>query len=301
MIRQVDRMQDWLKNLGWELTIPEFEQTLTEAELLELVHDFDGWIIGDDPATEAVFRAGKAGRLRAAVKWGAGVDNIDFEGAKNAGIPISHTPGTFGGEVSDVAIGYLIGLARGLFQIDQGVRAGHWPKPAGMSLTGKSVGVLGLGHIGRCLVPKLKALGMDIVGYDPFVTETDTPDIGRAQWPQKIDTLNFVILTCNLTDSNFHIINTAVLDSMNPSAYLINVSRGGLVDESALIQALQGGQIQGAALEVMEHEPLPANSPLRKMDNVVFGSHNSSNTIEAVLRTSRIAIDKLSAFLEESA
>jgi D-3-phosphoglycerate dehydrogenase len=115
MLRAIDRFRGRFAELGHELTTPNVSQVLPESELIELVPQFDGWIIGDDPATAAVFEAGKAGNLKAAVKWGVGVDNVDFAACKRLGIPITNTPGMFGREVADMAMGYVIALARELF------------------------------------------------------------------------------------------------------------------------------------------------------------------------------------------
>ena len=123
--------------LGLELVPAVVTQTLSETELIELLPQFDGWIIGDDPATQQVFEAGLRGSLKAAVKWGIGVDNVDFRACEALGIPITNTPGMFGGEVADVAVGYVIALARHTVEIDRSVREGSWPKPRGLSLAGR--------------------------------------------------------------------------------------------------------------------------------------------------------------------
>jgi D-3-phosphoglycerate dehydrogenase / 2-oxoglutarate reductase len=297
MILQIERFSKVFEEAGWDVVCPEFRQTLSESELIGMVADYDAWIIGDDPATRQVFEAGKKGRLRAAMKWGAGVDNVDFKAAAGLGIPISNTPGTFAEEVSDVAVGYLIGLGRGLFSIDRGVRSGSWPKPAGMTLAGKTAGVVGLGHIGKCLCRKLITLGLTLRVYDPFVASLPEYNLQVNKWPEGLGTLDFLILCCSLTNENKHLVNAETIALMKNGAYLINVGRGPLVAEGDLLIALQDGKIAGAALEVLEIEPLPLDSALRDCDNVIFGSHNSSNTVEAVVRTSEIAIEKLKSYL----
>ncbi len=297
MIRQIELLRDDFERFGGEVVCPEFEQTLTKDELLELVPQFDGWIIGDDPATAEVFSAGRRGKLKAAIKWGAGTDNVDFDGAKSANIPVTNTPGTFGEAVSDVAIGYLIGIARGLFQIDRGVRSGGWPKPTGTILKGKTVALVGLGFIGKTIASKLHALGLNVIGYDPLAPIEIVPFIERAAWPQRISEADFILLACALSPENTHMINTETLGQTKPGVYIINVGRGPLIDENALDCFLNKQHVKGAALEVQELEPLPKTSPLRKYEQVVFGSHNSSNAYEAVIETSRIAIDKLFNFL----
>jgi D-3-phosphoglycerate dehydrogenase / 2-oxoglutarate reductase len=283
---------------GIELVPAKVTQTLSQDELVALLPEYDGWIIGDDPATRRVFEAGKAGQLKAAVKWGIGVDNVDFAACKDLGLPIINTPQMFGGEVADVALGYTVGLARQLFVIDRGVRAGAWPKPAGISLAGKKVGLIGFGDIGRAAARRLVACEMNIIAYDPGNDDTaGLPQVERAAWPQRVEEVDFLIFTCSLNDKNRHMLNAEVLAKTKRGVYVINVARGPLIDEAALVTALQSGHVQAAALDVFETEPLPADSPLRAMPQCIFGSHNASNTKDAVRRASHEAMNKLFGFL----
>ena len=137
MLGMIDSFRNIFEDKGIELTAPNVVQTLSIEELKKIVPEHDGWIIGDDPATHEVFSAGKLGNLKAAVKWGIGVDNVDFEACKELEIPITNTPNMFGSEVSDLAVGYVIALARETFEIDRAVRQGEWPKPRGISLSNK--------------------------------------------------------------------------------------------------------------------------------------------------------------------
>ena len=283
---------------GFELVPAKVTQTLTQDELVSLLPQFDGWIIGDDPATRRVFEAGQAGRLKAAVKWGIGVDNVDFAACKDLGIPIINTPQMFGGEVADVALGYVIGLARQLFSIDRGVREGGWPKPAGISLAGKTVGLIGLGDIGRALAKRLLACEMHVVAYDPGVAgDLGISGVQRAAWPERVEDADFLAFTCSLNAHNRHMLNAGVLARCKPGVHVVNVARGPLIDEPALIAALQAGHVRAAALDVFEDEPLPAASPLRDMPQCIFGSHNGSNTKDAVRRASHEAMTRLFGFL----
>lgn len=297
MLNQIHLFQDKFTELGFECTFPKVSQTLTVKELLELVPQHDGWIIGDDPATREVFFAGKQARLRAAVKWGAGVDNVDFLACNEFGISIANTPNMFADEVSDVALGYVIGLARGLFDIHDAVKNGEWLKITGISLRGKSVGIVGLGSIGNSLCRKLQMLGMQVYGYDPNCHEdakTYTKEV--LVWPQKLSNLDFLIFTCSLNLSTKHLLNAETLKLLKPGVRIVNVSRGGVINQEALIEGLSNNIIHSAALDVFEVEPLELNNKLIKM-RCIFGSHNASNTLDAVLRTSNIAIDKLNEFL----
>ena len=297
MLGQIDLFMDYAAERGLKLHPAKVTQILSEEELKALLPDYDGWIIGDDPATRAVFAAGQGGRLTAAVKWGIGVDNVDFAACRDLGIPITNTPMMFGAEVADVGVGYVIGLARQLFLIDRSVRAGGWAKPAGISLSGKRIGVVGLGDIGRNACARLQALGMEVVAYDPGVEgDAGIPGLQRATWPEGVETLDFLMFTCALNAHNFHMLDADVLAQAKDGIRIVNVARGPLIDEAALIAALQAGKVHSAALDVFEVEPLPADSPLRDMERCIFGTHNGSNTIDAVIRASHEAIDHLSGF-----
>ncbi len=300
MLRAIDRFRAEFTRRGMEIHTPNVTQILSEEELLQLVPQFDGWIIGDDPATRRVFTAAQAGKLKAAVKWGVGVDNVDFAACKDLGIPISNTPGMFGKEVADIALGYVVALARHTFVIDRGVKAGQWPKPPGTSLTGKTVALVGFGDIGRNTAKRLLACELNIIAYDPFSRPAPGLEaVHSAVWPERVEEADFVVLTCALTKENRHLVNAASLARMKPGVRIINVSRGPLINEIDLAAALTSGHVHSAALEVMEVEPLPAESPLRGLgDRVLFGSHNASNTVEAVNRTSKKAIELLAGFLQ---
>lgn len=283
---------------GFELVPAKVTQTLSQDELVALLPAYDGWIIGDDPATRRVFEAGKAGRLKAAVKWGIGVDNVDFAACEDLGIPVINTPQMFGGEVADVAVAYVIGLARQLFVIDRGVRVGGWPKPAGVSLAGKRVALVGLGDIGRAAARRLLACDMLVTAYDPSVDgDAGLPSVERAAWPERVGEADFIVFTCSLNAKNFHMLNAEVLGRTKPGVFVVNVARGPLIDEAALTASLQSGQVQAAALDVFEVEPLPAGAALRGMPQNVFGSHNGSNSHDAVRRCSAEAMRRLFGFL----
>ena len=283
---------------GLELVPAEVTQVLSEDELIELLPDFDGWIIGDDPATQRVFEAGQSGSLKAAVKWGIGVDNVDFRACKTLGIPITNTPGMFGAEVADVAVGYVIALARHTVEIDRGVRNGIWPKPRGLSLAGRTVAVVGYGDIGRNTARRLLAADMSVIAYDPFVDPNSLETgVSLSCWPERLDEADFVVVNCALTSSSHHLLNSESFAAMKNGVRVVNVGRGPVIDEQALIEALANDKVHSAALDVFEQEPLPADSQLRNHPSCIFGSHNASNTVDGVERTSHKAIQFLAKFL----
>lgn len=298
MLGMIDSFRHMFDVKGVELTAPTVVQTLSVAELKELVPKHDGWIIGDDPANREVFTAGKSGKLKAAVKWGIGVDNVDFAACKDLGIPITNTPNMFGAEVADIAVGYVIALARETFEIDRGVRADNWPKPRGISLAGKTVALIGYGDIGRNTAKRLLAAGMKVIAYDPAASQSAGVSlIEFAHWPQRLVEADYIVATCALTSSSHHMVNAETLALAKPGVRVVNVGRGSVIDEAALIAALESGHVYSSALDVFEVEPLPSDSLLRQHPHCVFGSHNASNTADAVQRTSEIAISKLFGYL----
>ncbi|CUS47113.1 MAG: D-3-phosphoglycerate dehydrogenase [Idiomarinaceae bacterium HL-53] len=301
MLGMFEQFIEPAKELGLELVPAQTTQVLSEEELIKLLPDYDGWIIGDDPATRQVFAAAKSGKLVAAVKWGIGVDNVDFEACKDLGIPIINTPNMFGTEVADVAMAYLLGLARQTYFIDREIRQNHaWPKPAGMSLTGKHIGVVGFGDIGYNVAKRLMGFDVTVTAYDPGVEgNRDLQYVQRKSWPEGLAKLDFLVFTCALNKHNFHMLNAETLSQLKAGTHIVNVARGPLIDEKALIDALESGHITAAGLDVFEVEPLPKESPLRKMPQCIFGSHNSSNTREGVIRASHKALSEIARFFNE--
>ena len=295
--------EDWLPSLtdrGIAVEIPPVTQHVSREDLERLLPQSDGIIAGDERLDRALLERA-ASRLRVISRWGVGIDNVDLEAARELGIEVRNTPAVFADEVADVAIGYMIMLARRLHDIDAGVRAGEWPKPQGVSLAGRTLGVVGLGSIGRGVAQRGLAMGMTVVGIDPMpAAEAAAAELGvrLLGLDEVFAEADVVSLNLPMSPENRHLANEARLGSMKPGSFLVNTARGPLVDEDALVKALQSGRLAGAALDVFETEPLPAGSALRTMPNVILGSHNASNTLEAVRRVNRLAIDNLLAVLE---
>jgi len=299
LVNTIDHFRPIFHELGIDIEIPHFVQQLSEAELLEIIERFDGVIAGDDPFTAKVLKKGN--NLKVIAKWGIGVDAIDLDAAKQLGIPVYNTPGAFSNEVADMAIGYIIMLARRLHQIDRAVRNGEWIKPLGTSLHGKVLGIIGVGNIGKAIGRRADIMGMRLTGYDVYPISTEyLEEVGMEQ--VELETLfsqaDIIVLCCNLTQNNVHLLNEQAFAQMKTGVQIVNVARGPLIDEIALIRALQDRKVAGAALDVFETEPLPWNSALRNFEDCIFGSHNSSNTFEAVMRVNELAIQNLVKGLE---
>lgn len=274
--------------------VPEVDQQLTEAQLLEIIDDYDGVIAGDDHFTAQVIES--AARLKVIAKWGIGTDNIDHETAEREGVAVYNTPGAFDDEVADVVVGYAVMLARDLHQVDNAVREGEWYCPRGSSLAGRTAGIVGVGSIGTAVARRLDAMGMDLLGHDvvelpnELVAETSIEPVGRKELFERA---SLVSLNCPLTAATRQLVGSAELAALGTEAYLINTARGELVDQPALVNALQEGTIAGAALDVFADEPLPADNALTDLENVVLGSHNAQNTHEAVSEVNDRAVENV--------
>lgn len=302
MLGLIDEFADDFDAQDLDFTPAKVAQVLSEEELIALVPDYDGWIIGDDPATARVVNAAAKGKLKAAVKWGVGVDNVDFDAFRAAGVPVENTPGAFGGEVADVALTYLLGLARQTYLIDREIRTNNaWPKPPGISVVGRTVALVGFGDIGSQTARRLLACGAKLIVYDPAYKPVAGLDVETAPWPERLNEADFLVFTCPLNDATRHMFNEEIVTRLKPGVRVVNVARGPVIKESALIDALERDIVHSAALDVFEIEPLAADNPLRRFDRCIFGSHNSSNSADAVRRVSRIAIEKMAKFLAQKA
>ena len=220
-------------------------------------------------------------RLKVISKWGTGIDSIDREAAQRLGIRVRNTPNAFTLPVSDSVLGYILAFARRQPWMDRAMKAGEWEKLPGRSLSECTLGVVGVGNIGKAVIRRARAFGMrllatDIIPIAPdFIVENGVEMTSLQDLLQRAD---FVSLNCDLNPTSYHIINAGTLALMKPGAVLVNTARGPLVDEPALVAALQAGPIAGAALDVFEAEPLPPGSPLRQLDNVMLAAHNCNSS-----------------------
>lgn len=291
-----------LEASGYTVLAPPIPgQQFSAAELAPLMEGVVGMIAGDDELSREFFVASPD--LQVLIRWGIGMDSVDHSAATEHSVTVRNTPGVFGGEVADSAWGYMLLLARGHHRVDQAVRGGAWPKYEGTSLAGSVLGIVGFGDIGQQVASRGLGFDMDVLAFDPFVARDRVPPgvtlVEDAH--HLLERARFVVLTCPLRRDTFHLIDAESLKHMREDAFLINVARGPVVDEAALVEALSAGTIAGAGLDVFEVEPLPADSPLRGFDNVVLGAHNGSNTREGVARASGRAVDILLEELRRSA
>jgi D-3-phosphoglycerate dehydrogenase len=295
LIRDLDQHLDALTRAGLDVIVPEIPGQHLEGEaLVAALAGCVGVIAGDDRFTAEVLD--HCPELRTISKWGIGTDGIDQHAANERGITVTNTPGMFDDEVADVAMAYITMLARGLHLIDRGVHAGQWPKPPGRSLHGATLGIIGLGGIGRALARRASAAGMRMLGCDPSpasAAEARSIGVEVTVFDELLAASDFVSVNCPLNESTFHLVDEWALSRMRDGAYLVNTGRGAVVATDALVAALESGRLAGAALDVMEAEPPPSGHPLLQLPQVILGSHNASNTLEASARVHVLAIENL--------
>jgi D-3-phosphoglycerate dehydrogenase len=253
---------------------------MEESDLLRYAGQFDGAICGDDRYTERVIQS-CAPRLKVISKWGTGIDSIDADACSRYGIKVCRTPNAFTLAVADTVLGYILAFARRQPWMDKEMKSGKWEKIPGRSLSECSLGVIGVGNIGKAVTRRARAFGMKIYGTDiididrGFITETG---IEMTSLESLLSHADFVSVNCDLNPTSHHLINHDTLVLLKSNAVLINTARGPIVEEQALVEALQSQRLAGAALDVFEVEPLPADSPLMKMHNVMLAPHNSNSS-----------------------
>jgi len=256
------------------------------AELLQIIGDYDAVIVRSrTKVTAAVFAA--ASRLKVVGRSGVGVDNIDLEAAKAHGVTVVNAPVSTSLAVAELTLGLMLALARLIPRADAALKNGHWIKSElqGVELGGKTLGVLGMGNIGTLVAQRALALGMQVAGYDPLLTYDEIARSGAqpAFFDELIAHSDFISLHLPLTPQTRGTINAQVLYQMKHGVRLVCTARGGLIDEAALLAALQSGQVAGAALDVFAHEP-PGKSELVMHPKVIATPHIGAQTAEAQRR-----------------
>lgn len=278
----LERYQERFRRHG---LVPEPEdvgERAEEDELLRLIPGMDGVICGDDRFTEKVLE--RANRLQVISKWGTGVDSIDIDACRKRGIVVCNTPDAFSNPVADTVLGYILCFARRVLESNRVMKSGGWEKLKARSLSECTVGIVGVGNIGGQVAERLSAFGADIVGNDIRDIDPTLKDrTGLESMPldELLAESEFVSLNCDLNETSFGLIGRDELKSMKPDSVIINTSRGPVINQTALVRALQKSQIAGAALDVFEEEPLPSDSPLRQMSNVLLAPHNANSSPEA--------------------
>ncbi|NWG09594.1 MAG: D-2-hydroxyacid dehydrogenase [Nitrososphaerales archaeon] len=277
-----------------------YSPKITSQELLSTIHDYDVIIVrGRTKITKEVIEKGE--NLKIVGRAGIGLDNIDLRSAESRGIKVFNTPESSTNAVAELTIGLMIDLARGISRGDAGMKQGRWLKDElmGSELKGRTLGVVGMGRIGTRVAKMAKTFGMkvlvsDIIELDKGLLE----DLGAKEVPldDLLSSSDFVTLHVTLTDETHHMINEQILGKMKKGAYIINTSRGTVIDERALTKALKNGWIKGAALDVFEVEP-PGPSELVELPNVIATPHIGAQTKESQELAAMLLVDKIAGAL----
>ncbi len=267
-----------LKDAGFEVEIAHY----SPEELVEKIKEFDAIIVRSaTKVTREVIEAGK-GKLKVIGRAGVGVDNIDVKAATEAGILIVNAPNAPTRSVAELTLGFAIALARDIVEANNELKAGEWTKKKhkGFELKGKTWGIIGLGRIGREVAKIALALGMKVIAYDPIAKGMEGVEM-RASMEEVLKEADIISLHVPLLPQTYHMIGEEELKIMKKNAILINVARGGIVDEKALVKAIEEGWISGAALDVFEEEPPKKDSPILRCNRIYVTPHIGANTREA--------------------
>jgi D-3-phosphoglycerate dehydrogenase len=299
MIPLVDRFKPVFEQHAIDLIVPEVRERLEEAQLLDLAAQFDGTICGDDIYTARVLEACSP-RLKVISKWGTGVDSIDAAACARHGVQLYRTPNAFTIPVADSVMGYILAFARRHPWMDREMKAGRWTKQPGRALSECTLGIIGVGNIGKAVTRRARGFGMHVLGTDiveidhVFISETG---IEMVPLEELLGRSDFISVNCDLNPTSRHLIDAKALAQAKSGAILLNTARGAIVVEGALIDSLKSGHLAGAALDVFEVEPLPQESPLLKMTDVLLAPHNANSSPAAWERVHQNTIRNLLAGL----
>jgi len=280
MVPIIDRFRALFDRCGLELLVASVQERLEEQELLQHAGKFDGTICGDDRYTARVLEA-CAPRLKVISKWGTGIDSIDRAAAESLGVQVFRTPGAFTVPVADTTLGYMLAFARQQPWLDRAMKAGVWDKIPGRTLGECSLGIIGVGTIGKAVIQRGRAFGMRIMGNDIVEIDpqfTAAHDVTMTSLEELLAASDFISLHCDLNPTSFHLINQRTLGLMKPTAVLINTARGPVINEPDLVDALRNKKIAGAALDVFEIEPVPKTSAFLKFNTVLLAPHNANSS-----------------------
>jgi D-3-phosphoglycerate dehydrogenase len=264
---------------------------MTPDELLALVADVDGWIAGLDYIDSRVLTAAR--KLRVIARYGVAYDRVDLAAAEEHGIVVTHTPGANSDAVAELTIGLIFALARQIVAADGSVRGGSWPRVEGRSVADRTVGVLGLGAVGRAVAWRARAVGCEVVAHDPFADAAFAANHGIALAAEAdvVGRADFLCLHVPLVPETQRMVDDLFLARMRPGAFLVNASRGEVIDEHALVRALESGRLRGAALDTLTEEPPPPGHPLLERSDVILTPHMGAQTDGATSAMGRAALN----------
>jgi len=281
-----------LKDAGFEVDYNPYPDFFNEEQMLEVIQDYFGVVVGFDHLTEKVIA--KAENLKVIAKHGVGVDTIDVDAATKHGVVVSKTVGANSSSVADFAIGLMLSTARQIPRMDAEVKQGEWPKYVGTELWKKTLGIIGLGHIGKAVAKRAAGFDMKLLAYEPypdhdFVTRHH---IELASVNRILEEADFITIHVPLSESTANMIGREELKKMKNTAFLVNTARGGIIDEDALYDALENNVIAGAAIDAFSEEP-PGHTKLLNAKGMVATPHAAAYTNESLNRMSLMCADSI--------
>ncbi|MEG1859790.1 MAG: phosphoglycerate dehydrogenase [Christensenellaceae bacterium] len=281
-----------------EVVYNDLARPLQADEILERLNGVDGYVAGLDYITAEVIEKAPQS-LKVISRYGAGVDRVDMPACIKKGIVVTNTPGTNSVAVCELAFSLMLCAARNIPKLHDAVQKGEWPRSEGIELRGKTLGIVGMGAIGKNLATRAKAFGMIVNAYDPYFDQAfaDANGIEKMDMQQVLTSSDFISLHVPLNDDTRHMINADCIAMMKKGAIIINTARGGIIDEQAAAQAVKSGQLGGLGLDAFEQEPL-LDSPLKGLDRVIFTPHTGAHTSEAVSGMGNMAVSNVIAVLE---
>ncbi len=277
-----DDIKDYLgifKKHNISIDQPKVIEKLTEQELLKIIHFYDGIVCGDDEITKSVIDQAK--NLKVIVKWGTGIDSIDSAYAKSKGIPVYRTTNAFTEPVADQALAFVLALVRNIFQSQKLMWDKKWKKVQGSTLSEKTLGIIGFGNIGQAIARRAQAFGAHILANDikmipsAVVKKHSTKMVPLTTLLKQSD---IICVSCDLNPTSYHLLTKKQFKIMKPSTMVVNIARGPIIQETALLWALKNKKIAGAGLDVFEKEPLKSTHQLRKINNVILSAHNANSS-----------------------
>jgi len=285
-----------LTTARFEYQLNPYGRKLKPEESAELMQDIDAIIAGTEKMDRQLLSS--LPRLKVISRVGTGMDSIDLAAAEALGIKVYNTPDAHVDGVAELTLAGILNVFRHVSQAERGIRAGTWRKPMGRLLRGKTVGIIGLGRIGKALVKLLHPFDVTVLAYDPFQDWdfAEAYDVDYRTVEAILPEADVVSLHLPYSKENYHFFDCGLLSLMKPDAILVNCARGGLVDEEALLKQLQAGKLAGAYLDTFEKEPY--SGPLTTMENVLLTPHMGSYAAECRLRMEMEAVENLLGYFE---
>lgn len=287
-----DEILSVLKEFTPDLEFNPTGRPLTEEELIPMLQGCVGYIAGLDQVTEKVLAA--CPDLKVISRYGAGYDRVDIQAAKKRNIKVTNTPGVNAEAVGELAFGLLLSIARNIPHLNSQIRKGGWERSIGMELKGKTLGIMGLGAIGKVVARCAQGFEMQIMAYDPYINTEYCREKGiqDAAFEEVVRQADIISLHLPYNEQTAHLFNREVFEKMKAGSILINASRGGIIDEDAAYEALKSGRLRGLGLDAFEVEP-PGESRLFEFPTVIATPHTGAHTKEATMQMAEAAVRNL--------